>query len=240
MEVLDSLPLGAMAFGELDMHQYTPSNKWMELTAPVIFGPLDEWHNSYPLWKEPGVLSRKKLGDCYALVADSILTLSLPFPGDNRFVNLDLRPELRFWVFNDFLKPEYIIQDFLVHETVAINEELLKRPSFDLGRWYTRKRSPSRIHNHNEWKDAVMGQALLVITVASKLLEDWISGYYPSRMLSMNPARRFVMKQLVNNKNKFLIIDRDLGCQTRIDQDKLEDPAFNLIGWYLQTSAQQS
>ena len=150
MEVLDSLPLGAMAFGELDTHKYTPSNKWMELTAPVIFGPLDKWRNAYPRWKEPGVWPRRKLGDCYALVADSTLTLSMPFPGDNHFVNLDLSPELHFRVFKDFLKPEYIIQDFLVHETVAINEELLKRPSFNLGRWYARKRSPSRIHDPNE------------------------------------------------------------------------------------------
>ena len=35
VEVLDSLPLGAMAFGDLEPDQIDPSNKWMELTAPV-------------------------------------------------------------------------------------------------------------------------------------------------------------------------------------------------------------
>ena len=39
-EVLDSLPLGAMAFRDLDPSQYEPSNKWMELTAPVLLGPI--------------------------------------------------------------------------------------------------------------------------------------------------------------------------------------------------------
>jgi hypothetical protein len=97
-----------------------------------------------------------------------------------------LRPELRFQVFKDFLKPEYMIQDYLVHETITVHESLLKEPHFNLGRWYARKRSPLRIHDQAEWEEAVMGQAL--ITVASKLLVDGISAYYPSRKQSMNPA----------------------------------------------------
>ena len=238
VEVLDSLPLGAMAFGDLETHQYLPSNKWMELTAPVLFGPLDEWRNSYPRWKEPGVWARRKLGDCYALVADSILTLSLPFPGDNRYVNLDLRPELRFRVFKDFLKPEYMIQDFLVHETITVSEELLKNPHFNLGRWYARKRSLSRIHDQTKWEKAVMGRAL--ITVASKLLEDGISAYYPSKTNYMNPTYRFVMRSLRNRPDEYMIVDRDLGYQTRIHRDQLEDPAFDLIGWYIHVLAQRS
>ena len=237
VEVLDSLPLGAMAFGELDTHQYTPSNKWMELTAPVLFGPLDEWRDSYPRWKETGVWARRKLGDCYALIADSILTLAIPFPGDNRFVNLDLRPELRFRVFKDFLKPEYMIQDFLVHETITISEAMLKNPHFNLGRWYARKRSPSRIRDQNKWKEAVMGQAL--ITVASKLLEDGISAYYPSKTNYMNPAYRFVIRPLRNKTDEYMIVDRDLGYQTRIHRDQLEDPSFDLIGWYIHVLAQR-
>ena len=237
VEVLDSLPLGAMAFGDLETDQYHPSNKWMEFTAPVIFGPLDEWRDSYPRWKEQGVWARRKLGDCYALEADAILTLSMPFPGDNRFVNLDLRPELRFRVFKDFLKPEYMIQDFLVHETITVSEELLKNQHFNLGRWYARKRSPSRIHDQTKWKEAVMGQAL--ITVARKLLEDGISAYYPSRTNAMNPAYRFIMRSQRNNTDEFMIVDRDLGYQTRIHRDQLEDPSFDLIGWYMQVLVQR-
>ena len=237
VEVLESLPLGAMAFGELETHQYHPSNKWMEFTAPVLFGPLDEWRDTYPRWKEPGVWTRRKLGDCYALVADSILTLAIPFPGDNRFVNLDLRPELRFRVFKDFLKPEYMIQDFLVHETITVSEEMLKNPHFNLGRWYARRRSPSRIRDQTKWEEAVMGQAL--ITVARKLLKDGISAYYPSRTNAMNPAYRFVMRSLRNNVDEYMILDRDLGYQTRIHRDQLEDPSFDLIGWYIQVLNQR-
>lgn len=42
IEVLDELPIGAMAFGNLEPNQLKPSNKWMELTAPVLLGPLDK------------------------------------------------------------------------------------------------------------------------------------------------------------------------------------------------------
>ncbi len=58
VEVLDSLPLGSMAFGDPEPEQLAPSNKWMELTAPVILGPIEEWRESYPRWMEPGVWAR--------------------------------------------------------------------------------------------------------------------------------------------------------------------------------------
>ena len=59
VEVLDGLPLGAMAFGDLDPSQFHPLNKWMELTAPVLLGPISTWRESYPRWKEQGVWARR-------------------------------------------------------------------------------------------------------------------------------------------------------------------------------------
>ena len=47
VEVLDSLPLGAL--GDLELDQFNPSNKWMELTAPVILGPLDDGGRATPV-----------------------------------------------------------------------------------------------------------------------------------------------------------------------------------------------
>ena len=55
VEILDSLPIGTMAFDYLEIDQIHSSNKWMELSAPVLFRLLDEWRNHYPRWKEPGV-----------------------------------------------------------------------------------------------------------------------------------------------------------------------------------------
>ena len=72
-EILDSLPLGALCFG--DAEGLTSAHPW----------PLDEWRSHYPYWNEPNILPRERLGDCYAMVADSILTLESPFPGDHLY-----------------------------------------------------------------------------------------------------------------------------------------------------------
>ena len=96
VEVLDSLPLGAMAFGNLNPSLYNPSKKWMELTAPVLFNPINGWRDSYSHWKEEGVWAQRQIGDCYALVVNSLLTLSQPFPGDERFGHVYIHPELCF------------------------------------------------------------------------------------------------------------------------------------------------
>ena len=85
-EVLDSLPLGAMCFA--DSERLTSVSPWS----------LAEWKSHYPYWNEPNVLAREHIGDCYAMVIDSILTLEPPFPGDEEYVAYDLRPELRFHV----------------------------------------------------------------------------------------------------------------------------------------------
>ena len=42
-EVLDSLSLGSLAFGDLHPLEFAPSNKWMECSAPVILESIDEW-----------------------------------------------------------------------------------------------------------------------------------------------------------------------------------------------------
>lgn len=69
---IEPVPLGAMFFGD-------PEN-----IAPVLPWPLGEWKSHYPYWKEPRILAREEIGDCYAMVVDSILTLEPPFPGDER------------------------------------------------------------------------------------------------------------------------------------------------------------
>ena len=172
VEVLDSLPLGALAFGDLDPTQFTPSNKWMELSAPVILDSIEDWRNGYPRWRDPGVWARRRIGDCYALVADSILTLAQPFPGDENYAESDVRPELRFRVFKDTNDLQYIVQDHLVVESAVIPIDLIKRPNFNIGRWYARIRKQSKLGDKMAWQHDKMGHALA--SVATKLLTDGI------------------------------------------------------------------
>jgi hypothetical protein len=231
VEVLDGLPLGALAFGDLEPDQFDPSNKWMELTAPVIFGPIAEWRDEYPRWREPGVWARRRIGDCYALVADSILTLSQPYPGDEEFDGENLRPELRFRVRKSDTDPEYIIQDHLAQITVILPESLIRQPSFNIGRWYARKLSDTATQDKSLLQDAKMGAA--VMTVATKLLADGIRSYYPSRSIHLNPVHRFRMCPSMIVQDGYSVMDRDLGYQFVIPASLLEDPLFDLIGWYM-------
>ena len=81
-EVLDSLPLGAISFG--DPEKLTSVAPWS----------IDEWRAHYPYWNDKNILARENIGDCYTMVADSILTLEPSFPGDELYSSLNLRPEL--------------------------------------------------------------------------------------------------------------------------------------------------
>ena len=69
---------------------------------PAIYGPdfffLMDWRERYPYWNSPGILARREIGDCYAMVAEAILNTQQPYPGDELFENLTLLPELRFKV----------------------------------------------------------------------------------------------------------------------------------------------
>ena len=104
--------------------------------ASVLLGPLDEWRDSYPRWKDPGVWTRQEIGECHSLVADSILTLAQPFPGDELFRGLDLRPELRFQVYKARSTQEYIIADRLCSQSVAVPTRMMENPHFNVDRWY--------------------------------------------------------------------------------------------------------
>ena len=109
VEILDSLLVGAMASNYLEIDQIHPSNKWMELSAPALFGPLDEWRNHYPRWKEPGVWAQWRIGDCYALVVDAILTLAHLIPSNKQRDMGELRPKLCFRVVKSPTALEYSI-----------------------------------------------------------------------------------------------------------------------------------
>ncbi|KAF8804895.1 hypothetical protein BYT27DRAFT_7243553 [Phlegmacium glaucopus] len=128
VEVLDSLPLGAMYFG--DSEQITPIIPW----------PLDEWRDHYPYWDEPGIFPRKAIGDCYAMVVDSILTQEQPLPGDELFDFPELRPELRFYIIKHPDRNDYIIEDRLTCKQVTIAQTILENRKFAISRWYSKQR----------------------------------------------------------------------------------------------------
>ena len=126
-EVLDSLPLGAMSFGD------------SERLTSILPWPLEEWREHYPYWNEPQVLAREDIGDCYAMVMDSILTREAPFPGDPPYESPSLRPELRFYVHQN-TTCDYVINDRLTGSRHVVALCLVENPDFDLSYWYVEQR----------------------------------------------------------------------------------------------------
>ena len=100
------------------------------------------------------------MGDCYALVADEMLTLAQPFPGDDRFDAANIRPELRFRVIRiQDITPEYIIHDYLTNKTVEISKSLLEKPHFNVGRWYAKRRDQEYRLDETSFQKSEMGPA---------------------------------------------------------------------------------
>ena len=111
--MLDSLPLGSLSFEGPELTPLSTIEKWTEFTAPAVLGPLNEWRENYPRWRDPDVWARGPIGDAYALRADELLTLAQPFPGDEQFNTEDVRPELRFRIVRSVESSEYLIRDYL-------------------------------------------------------------------------------------------------------------------------------
>jgi RNase H-like domain found in reverse transcriptase/Reverse transcriptase (RNA-dependent DNA polymerase)/Integrase zinc binding domain/Retroviral aspartyl protease/Zinc knuckle len=236
VEVLDSLPVGALFFNAGDgFPELVGSANDEEMWT---FHPLSEWREHYPYWGQPDIWARRQIGDCYVMVADSILTLQQPYPGDDRYLPSELRPEMRFDIIES--GSEYRIFDSLVRKQVRVDSSLLKRPCFNLGRWYAMQRvkalqlSKTEAHLY----DGPMGPA--VCNVAQKLLTDGINAYYPCVRPDLDPAVRFSVSQYVGVGNEYVITDKDIRRLVRVSQSLLEDPSFDLVGWYIDFLSQRN
>jgi Zinc knuckle len=131
VEVLDSLPVGAIMM-ELDGLVPDLGDEGPELTSTTpqdeedrLFWPLSKWKEHYPYWGQPGILARHRIGDSYLMVANSVLTLRQPYPGDEYLPNtIELRPEVRFLVSSR--GETYQIYDALIDVQVTIESSLMR------------------------------------------------------------------------------------------------------------------
>jgi hypothetical protein len=238
-EVIDYLSLGALSFGQAEapLHLYEDP-EWVDQTASGFLGPLSEWRENYPRWQDPAVWARRQIGDCYSLVADAILTLAQPFPGDELYDVADTRPELRFRVQKYPSVLEYVLCDLLVGEVTSIPKRLLENPYFDVSRWYAKRRARALNLAGPVAHHGAMGAA--INTVATKLLADGIRSYYPSTNPNLDPRCRFSVLSPSVRRREYLIVDRDLHYQVRIPKSMLDDRSFDLIGWYMQKLCQRN
>ena len=219
VEILDSLPLGAMFFGD------------PESQASVIPWPIEEWRSHYPYWNEPRILARARIGDCLAMVADTILKLQPSFPGDRLYDAPDLRPELRFFVKQDKKTRDYLINDRLTSSRLVVARCLMENPDFDISHWFAEQRVRALGLTEEISHHGYMGDAIAIMS--TKLLMDGISSSYPCTKSLLDPTERFrVERSSAEGYDEYFITDLDLNLVTRIRKAWLEEPDFDLVGWY--------
>ena len=219
-EILDSLPLGALFFGDPD--RLTSVHPW----------PIENWQDHYPYWDEPNLLAREHIGDCYAMVVDTILTLEAPYPGDARYTYPELRPELRFYIKRLVATRDYVINDRLTRSRLVLARSVLEDPEFDVSYWYAEQRRQALGLTDEITQHCCIGDAISI--VAAKLLTDGISSSYPCTDPCLDPKKRFYLRRTSSEDGqvKYVINDTDLDMLTEVQKTWLEDPKFDLVRWY--------
>jgi hypothetical protein len=210
--------LGAICFGD------------SEKLAPVLPWPLEEWREHYPYWNEPNILARKNLGDCYAIMVDTILTLEAPFPGDYRYDSSDLRPELRFRVCKEEETHDYEILDRLTGTRTTVARVLVENAEFDISYWYAEQRTRALRLTAKILHQQHLGDAVAIVT--KKLLIDGIASLYPGTKHDLDPEDRFQVGPSELEVGNYVIGDMDLETEVSIPKLWLEEPAFVLVSWY--------
>jgi hypothetical protein len=70
-----------------------------EITVSAIDLPAKNWHRVYPQWNQDHIPVCCRLGNCYDMVVESLLTKEQPYPGDNKYIYFKrILPYTRFKV----------------------------------------------------------------------------------------------------------------------------------------------
>ena len=239
VEVLDSLPVGAIAFEPMNIYSETipkePSEQELE---DIPSWPISEWQDHYPFWKQPDILANRSMGYSYIVVANTILTKGQPYPGDDLSTAPTRRPEYRFRIQERQLC--YEVYDTFVGRQVSLPKHLVKQPCFNLSRWYAVKRTKLLSLDRSEALPYVglMGHA--ICEVAQTHLANGVHTYYPSKRMDLNPRNRFVVCPRNLVKNKYIVTDKDAKIHVEISGANLEDASFDIVGWYINVLKEQN
>jgi hypothetical protein len=219
VEVLDSLPLGAVLLMETDSHE----NEGVE-----------------PLWYESilgrNTVARPELGDCYAMFIEWILSTWGNYPEDVRFGMLRENPQackmpVRFNA-RRVRRDNYLIVDHRCDFRIKIPIALMENPLFDLRSWYAKRRA--KHFNVKKPKMPYRSFGYPLQEIPEMLLLDGVISHYPSTDLTETvDADRFAVERVsLESREDYLIKDRLLDLEIPISRDMLMDQTFNLVGWY--------
>jgi hypothetical protein len=223
-EFLESMPVGSISMDVDNNTEFTNH-------VPII----EEWRKWYPTWQGPRSLARSEIGDCYKMTIEYALTISQPYPGDelwgdwtqgrppyNRFHVARLRKNVR----------NFIIYDKVTDFSITLHRSQVDNCKFNIGRWYAKSRArylelkKPKLDGYHE----TVGHPLAFI--AQNLLESGIHAHFPNVNPETDPLGRFFVHLKDWGSPTYVIIDEDLQLKLEIDRSLLENPHFNLIGWY--------
>ena len=207
IKVLDSLELGKVEFWDIPKnHLFSYEPAWLEYN--------------------PEAPRRKDLGDGLALMAEYVLDIMQPYPGDSEFLHPGVQQH--FEVFTHPHASFYQIYDCLTRKGCLIWAGYLKNPYFHLGEWYARWQARRYSLNEKPKCTWTMGDAYAHNAMC--VLQSGISTLYPSSDLEINDEYRFTV--VSKSTDQYFIHDEDFTEPLTVDKTFLQNPHIDLGDWY--------
>ena len=238
------ISLGMMNFDsnneELCCAGWSSSTSRAGLCLVPTSGSEVDWWERYPLREQPGLLARRIIGDCYGIIVEEILTKYQPYPGDDQWSSVGIDPTQRFSARRGKDGIGYWVRDRRTRLHTLLPQAYVENIYFNLPHWYAKlsakkanwsKPLMSKIKLNHYYNERI-GDAIHV--VANKLLENGISSHFPSTNPETDSDSRFGIFLKDWGSNVYVITDLDFDLVTEISRDLLNNPTFDLIGWYCQ------
>jgi hypothetical protein len=202
----------------------------LELNAISLDEDPFSWMNYGPDWAsyDPNEPRRDCMGDALALMAQHVLDVSQPYPGDSNCLENTHGVRERFGV-RPCLDPNwYRIFDNLTKKISRVPSPLLKNPYFRLGEWYARLRAKQVDSLIRPYRPMTMGGAYE--HNASLVLRSGIPTLYPTHNPDVDDELRFTVVQA--GLDEYSIGDDDFDEFLLISGSALRNIHFDLANWY--------
>jgi hypothetical protein len=232
-DVLDSMPLGSINI-ETNLN-----------IEPVIKTENDDWRKWWPIWQNPASQAQDPIGDCYAMTAEFLLTKFQLYPGDEygmdeiSEIDKDSDPVLpydRFRVKRTSGNTDlYRINDCFTGFSIVINKSSLANPKFNLAHWYALNRTKNLKLGKPSTGEYPLQLVNPVALVTKSVLQSGVHSHFPNVLIeTWTTDFRFFVYLKDYGSTTYVIVNDDLKLEIEIDVTILENPKFDLVGWYLE------
>ena len=185
----------------------------------------EDWRADYFDWDQLGARTRPELGDCYAMMAEFILTIKQPYPRDERYCPIE--PLYKRFEITKCTPSSYLIANQMTGFLIKVAKAHLANPHFDIRGWYVHQQNKVLNLPQERVMPYQMGSALDY--VATWLLTNAIATHFPLVNPDLDLESWFYVHQKDFGSIDYIVEDLDFELQTRISKQWLEEPTFNLV-----------